>query len=66
MQAQPNRPSSNGGPDQPSEPSGSREPSLDAALAAVENLDDAPVVEHVAAFETVHRLLQNQLAEAER
>lgn len=38
---------------------------LDAALARVESLDQAPLTEHAVAFERVHELLQTRLREAE-
>lgn len=41
-------------------------PELTAALDALEQLDDAPLSQHVAAFDTAHRLLQERLAEADR
>ncbi|MPV49814.1 hypothetical protein GCG21_07325 [Pseudactinotalea sp. HY160] len=41
-------------------------PELEAALAAVEDLGQAPLAEHVSAFDAVHRLLQTRLAEADR
>ena len=45
-------------PEQPDE--------LDAALARVESLEDAPLTEHADAFEHVHEVLQRRLGEAER
>lgn len=41
------------------------DPALEAALAAVETLDEQPLPAHVEAFEDVHRLLVERLAEAE-
>lgn len=39
---------------------------LDAVLARVEDLGDAPLREHAEAFEQVHEVLQNRLRDAER
>jgi hypothetical protein len=39
------------------------DPRVDAALAPLEALDDAPVEEHPAVVEEVHRTLQDILAE---
>ncbi|WP_204986459.1 hypothetical protein [Actinotalea caeni] len=36
---------------------------LEAALTAAENLEGAPLTEHVAAFEHLHELLQRRLGE---
>lgn len=38
---------------------------VDEVLRRLENLDDAPLREHVDAFEAVHATLQDRLAEAE-
>ncbi|MFV0427645.1 MAG: hypothetical protein ACK5KU_11530 [Beutenbergiaceae bacterium] len=38
---------------------------LEAALARVESLQDAPLAEHASAFEQVHELLQERLGAAE-
>ena len=35
---------------------------VDTALARLEGLSDLPVVEHVAVYDEVHRLLQDALA----
>lgn len=45
------------------EPTGDAE--VDAALAALEGLEDRPLVEHVATFEAVHAALGHRLAEAD-
>ena len=39
---------------------------LDAALARVEDLGDAPLHEHAEAFEHDHEILQTRLRDAER
>lgn len=39
---------------------------VDAVLAGLAELDDLPLRAHVAAFETVHRGLQERLAESDR
>jgi len=36
---------------------------LEAALTTAENLEGAPLTEHVAAFEHLHELLQRRLGE---
>jgi hypothetical protein len=45
----------------PTESSG--DPRVDAALEPLDSLDEAPVHEHPAVFEEVHRRLQDILAE---
>jgi hypothetical protein len=44
-------------------PSTTGEPSVDAALAALADLSEQPVMQHVAAFEGVHTALSEALAE---
>jgi len=47
------------------EPAADLGPEVAGALDALDHLDRAPLAEHVEAFDTVHRLLQSRLAEAE-
>lgn len=39
------------------------EPAVDAALSRLDHLDEAPVSEHVAVYDDVHRNLQDALAD---
>jgi hypothetical protein len=39
------------------------EPRVDAALARLAELDDAPLTDHVAGYEEVHGLLQDALGD---
>lgn len=41
------------------------EPRVDSALDRLDGLDDAPLTEHVAAYDEVHRLLQDALADVD-
>lgn len=45
--------------------SGPEQEEIDAALRTVADLPDQDLPEHVAAFETLYRALQDRLAEAE-
>lgn len=45
------------------DPTGDAE--VDDALAALDGLEDRPLVDHVAAFEAVHAALAHRLAEAD-
>jgi hypothetical protein len=52
-------------PDEPGSgpPSSTGDARIDAALAALEDMDEAPVQEHAAVIEEVHRSLQGALAD---
>lgn len=65
--AAPSGPAASSGPSGRSagEPATDLGPEVTEALAALEHLESAPLAEHVDAFDTVHRLLQARLAEAE-
>lgn len=46
-------------------PSTDPDAEIEAALARIENLGDAPLPDHADAFEQVHELLQRRLGEAD-
>lgn len=39
-------------------------PAIETVVAAVANLGEAPIADHVAAFEQAHQVLQEHLSEA--
>jgi hypothetical protein len=51
------------GPETPAERPSTGEPAVDAAVTRLDDLDDAPVSEHVGVFEDAHRQLQDALAD---
>jgi hypothetical protein len=57
---EPDRPEEQG----PDEPSPTAHPAVDEVLRSLERLEDAPVEEHVAAYEHAHDALRRALAEA--
>jgi hypothetical protein len=51
------------GPEMPPERPTTDEPPVDAAVKRLDDLDNAPVSEHVEVFEDAHRQLQDALAD---